>query len=70
MLFRMRTTMILPPELLEEAREVTGLKSKTETVIYALREVIRRKRLDDLKSMFGTTEIDIDLSYVRERKPG
>jgi Arc/MetJ family transcription regulator len=64
----MRTTMILPPELLDEAREATGLKSKTETVIYALREVIRRKRLDDLKSMFGTTEIDIDLDYVRGRE--
>jgi Arc/MetJ family transcription regulator len=63
----MRTTMIIPPELVEEAREVAGLKSKTETVIYALRELIRHKRLEELKSMFGTAEVDVDLDYVRGR---
>ncbi|MCC7123446.1 MAG: type II toxin-antitoxin system VapB family antitoxin [Acidobacteria bacterium] len=66
----MRTTMILPPDLVDEAREVAGLKSKTETVIYALRELIRRKRLEELKSMFGTTEVDVDLNYLRERRAG
>ncbi len=60
--------MILPPELIDEAREVAGLKSKTETVIYALRELIRRKRLEELKAMFGTTEVDVDLNYLRERR--
>lgn len=63
----MRTTMIIPPDLVEEAREAAGLKSKTETVIYALRELIRHKRLEELKSMFGATEIDVDLDYVRGR---
>ncbi len=63
----MRTTMIIPPELVDEARQATGLKSKTETVIFALREVIRRKRLEELKSMFGNTDIDIDLGHVRGR---
>lgn len=64
----MRTTMILPPGLVEEARDAVGLKSKTETVVYALREVIRRKQLEELKSMFGTTEISLDLDYVRGRE--
>jgi Arc/MetJ family transcription regulator len=63
----MRTTMIIPPELVEEAREVAGLKSKTETVIYALRELIRHKRLEELKSVCGTAEVDVDLDYVRGR---
>jgi Arc/MetJ family transcription regulator len=63
----MRTSMILPPELVEAAREAAGLTSKTETVIYALRELIRRKRLEELKSMFGSTEIDVDVDYVRGR---
>lgn len=65
----MRTTLILPPELVEEARQAAGLTSKTATVIYALRELVRRKRLDELKSMFGTTEVDVDLDYVRGRTP-
>lgn len=63
----MRMSMILPPELVQEAREAAGLTSKTETVIYALRELVRRKRLEELKSMFGTTEISVDLDYVRGR---
>ena len=65
----MRMSMILPPELVQEAREAAGLTSKTETVIYALRELVRRKRLEELKSMFGTTEITVDLDYVRGRAP-
>lgn len=63
----MRTTMILPVDLVDEARAATGLKSKTETVIYALREVIRRKRLEELKGMFGTTDVQVDLDFVRGR---
>jgi len=64
----MRTTMIIPAELVDEARQAAGLKSKTETVIFALKELIRRKRLEELKSMFGHTEIDIDLGHVRGRE--
>jgi Arc/MetJ family transcription regulator len=63
----MRTTMIIPADLVDEARAATGLKSKTETVIYALREVIRRKQIEELKSMFGTTDVNVDLDFVRGR---
>jgi len=64
----MRTTLDLPADLVEEARLAAGLRSKTETIVYALREVVRRKRLDDLKGMFGTTRIDLDLDFVRGRE--
>ena len=63
----MRTTLILPDDLVDAAREAAGLVSKTETVIYALKEVIRRKRIDDLKGMFGTVDVRIDLDKVRGR---
>lgn len=63
----MRTTLILPEDLIVAAREATGLKSKTETVVYALKEVIRRKRIEDLKSMFGKVDINIDLDKTRGR---
>jgi Arc/MetJ family transcription regulator len=67
MLTYMRTTLILPDDLVDAAREAAGLVSKTETVIYALKEVIRRKRIDDLKGMFGTVDVRIDLDKVRGR---
>ena len=64
----MRTTLILPENLIVAAREATGLKSKTDIVVYALKEVIRRKRLEDLKSMFGKIDINVDLAKTRGRR--
>lgn len=63
----MRTTLDLPEGLVDEARATMGFTSKTETVVHALREVIRRKRLEALKEMFGTVNIDIDLDRSRRR---
>jgi Arc/MetJ family transcription regulator len=36
----MRTTLDIPGELIEEARRVLGFKSKTDTVVVSLRELI------------------------------
>ena len=64
----MRTTLDLPEDLVREAREVTGLGSKTETIVYALKEVVRRHRIEALKAMFGTIDIAIDLDKTRGRR--
>ena len=63
----MRTTLDLPDGLVEEARSAVGFKSKTDTVVFALREVVRRSRIEDLKSMFGTLRIDLDIPKSRRR---
>jgi hypothetical protein len=63
----MRTTLDLPDGLIDEARDAMGFASKTDTVVYALREVIRKKRLEELKGMFGTVNIDIDIARSRRR---
>jgi Arc/MetJ family transcription regulator len=63
----MRTTLDIPEDLLEEARERLGFKSKTDTVILSLQELVRRKRIEDLKSMFGHVNLDIDLPKSRRR---
>jgi len=64
----MRTTLILPDGLIDAARAAAGLPTKTDTVVYALKEVIRRKRIDDLKSMFGKLDIKVDLDKTRGRR--
>ena len=66
-MIRMRTTLDLPEGLVEEARSAVGFTSKTDTVVYALREVIRRSRVEDLKAMFGTMRIDLDIPKSRRR---
>jgi Arc/MetJ family transcription regulator len=63
----MRTTLDLPVELVEEARNVLGFKSKTDTVVLALREVVRRSRLDELKALMGRVQLDVDIPRSRRR---
>jgi hypothetical protein len=69
-LFCMRTTLDLPMELLEEARSVLGFKSKTDTIIVALRELVRRRRIDELKDLLGRVELDVDVPRSRRRPMG
>jgi hypothetical protein len=63
----MRTTLNIPASLLEEARSLLGFKSKTDTVILALQELIRRRRIEELKSLFGSIELEIDRDESRRR---
>jgi Arc/MetJ family transcription regulator len=65
----MRTTLDLPDGLIDEARQIVGFTSKTDTVILALRELVRRKRLDELKALMGHVKLDIDLPASRRRAP-
>lgn len=69
MIICMRTTLDLPDALLAEAQTSLGFKSKTDTVVLALRELVRRRRLDELKSLMGRVRLDIDLPRSR-RRPG
>jgi hypothetical protein len=63
----MRTTLDLPKDLLEEARNLLGCQSKTEAVILSLCEVIRRRRVSELKGLMGAIELEIDLPKSRRR---
>jgi hypothetical protein len=60
-------TLDLPRALLEEAQEALQFKSKTDVVIASLRELIRRRRIEEIKSMYGQLEIDVDLVEARRR---
>lgn len=66
----MRTTLDLPDDLLEEARTTLGFKSKTDTVVMALRELIRRRRIEDLKQMMGHVQLELDVPASRRRRRG
>ena len=63
----MRTTLDLPTELLDEAQRLLGSRSKTDTVVLSLRELIRRKRIDELRSLLGSVTLDIDIAQSRRR---
>ena len=63
----MRTTLDLPEPLIEEARRLLGFKSKTDTVVVSLQELVRKKRIEELKSMLGRVKLEIDLPKSRRR---
>jgi Arc/MetJ family transcription regulator len=63
----MRTTLDLPEELINEARRVLGFKSKTDTVVLSLTELVRRRRIEELKALAGQVKLHIDLEASRRR---
>ena len=63
----MRTTLDIPEPLLEEARHVLGFKSKTDTVVLALQELVRKRRIEELKSVLGSVRLEIDVPKSRRR---
>ncbi|MGH9518523.1 MAG: type II toxin-antitoxin system VapB family antitoxin [Terriglobales bacterium] len=64
----MRTTLNLPENLIKEAQEVTGFKSKTDIVILSLQELIRRRRIEELKKLLDEGGLDIDIAASRRRE--
>lgn len=64
----MRTTLILPDGLVDQARSALGFTSKTDTVVFALREIIRRDRIAELKQMMGRVKFEFDPTELRKRE--
>ena len=65
----MRRTVLVDDELLEEARRVLGTKGIRETIETGLREVVRRRRLEELRRSLGTIELDLtpeELARLRD----
>jgi Arc/MetJ family transcription regulator len=63
----MRTTLDIPEDLIDEARRLLGFKSKTDTVVLSLQELIRRRRIEQLKSLMGAVRLEIDIPRSRRR---
>jgi Arc/MetJ family transcription regulator len=63
----MRTTLDIPAELLDEARTALGFTSKTDTIVLALRELVRKHRLEELKGLLGKVTLDVDVPRSRRR---
>jgi len=64
----MRTTLNLPEALLQEALETTNAKNKTQVIILALEELIRRHNLAKLKQFKGKIDLDVDINTLRGRE--
>lgn len=64
----MRTTLDLPEEMLENARRAARLRTKTETVIAGLEELIRKSKREELRGLAGRTRLKVDVARSRDRR--
>jgi hypothetical protein len=64
----MRTTLDLPMETLEKARRAANLRTKRETVIAGLEELIRKSKREELRGLAGRVRLELDLSRSRDRR--
>ena len=63
----MRTTLDLPEDLLDEAMKITRTDTKTGVIVLALKELVRKVKISDLKKYKGKIDLDIDLDEIRNR---
>lgn len=60
-----RTTITLPSDLVNELTEVVAAKSKTEAVITAIQDEIRRCKKDRIKALSGKLEFSLSADELR-----
>lgn len=63
----MATNLAIDDKLLNEAVEVSGLKTKKDTVNLALREFVDRRKQQEIIGIFGKMDPDPDYDYKRGR---
>lgn len=64
----MATNLAINDELLAEAQQVGGHRTKKDTVNEALREYIQRRRQAKVVELFGTIDFDASYDYKKQRR--
>ncbi|MEX0780431.1 MAG: type II toxin-antitoxin system VapB family antitoxin [Balneolales bacterium] len=64
----MRTTLDIPKELIDEAMEATGAKTKSQLIKEALQAQIDQAKRKRLITRKGTIDLEIDLDTLRKRR--
>jgi hypothetical protein len=62
-----RTTLVLPDRLVNEAMRLSHCKTKTDLIKNALSNLITKENIKQLKNYFGKVKVDIDLDCLRKR---
>jgi Arc/MetJ family transcription regulator len=61
----MRTNIVIDDELIGQAMDLTGLKTKKDVVELALKNLIAAKKRDTLAAAFGQYRWEGDLDAIR-----
>ena len=63
----MATNLAINDQLLNNALEIGGFRSKKDTVNAALKEFIQRRKAEDVINLFGKIEFDENYDYKKMR---
>jgi len=63
----MRTTLNIPEGLIKEAQRITHCQTKTETILIALSDLIRKTKIRRLKDFRGKIKMSVDMDTLRQR---
>lgn len=61
-----KTTVLIDEELLKDAREAIGARSKKEAIEIGLKSLVRQRNREALRRELGTFEIDLTLSQLEK----
>src|SRR5262249_44235684 len=64
----MRTTVDLPEDLVEEARRTGHFRTKQETLVAGLQELIRKSHREALRQLAGKVDLEVDLTRSRGKR--
>jgi hypothetical protein len=64
----MATNLAIDGDLLVEAQQLSGLKTKKDTVNKALKEFVDRRKQLEIIDLFGVMEPDADYDYKKLRQ--
>lgn len=62
----MRTTINVNDELMNALMKRTGARTKTQAIVTAIREYLKRTAVEDLISLSGNIDIDADWQKEEE----
>ncbi len=52
----MKTTLNIPDDLVSKTMQLSGSKTKTEAIVTAMKEYIRRKNIENIMKLEGTLQ--------------
>jgi Arc/MetJ family transcription regulator len=64
----MPTNLAIDDQLIEEARKISGLKTKKAVVTEALKEFIQRRQQMEAIKLFGKIDFSPDYDYKTRRR--
>ena len=64
----MRATVTIEKDVLDELQKETRSKNKATAVKLAIREYLRRKKIEKIKSMKGKLEFDLTADEIRHNE--